>query len=265
MAGNTGKKKVTVDLTTNVGIISFPHLFKGDAVEKDNGELSYECQFLIPKSDRDGVRAILRAIKTVGVAQWGEDNWKKVRNPIRDGDKEAGDLTEDGSTKGEKYPERLGHYFFNARSKKPVGVFDRQRVPIDDSDAVYGGCHVKVAVSFYPYSQQGNHGIGVSLNGVQKMSDGEPFGSSRPSVESMFDLIEDDDEDIEDVDLDDIEDDEPEEEVKTAAKKTAAKKTAAKKATAKKTAAKKAAAPEPDEDEDDLYDDLDDLDEDDDI
>lgn len=236
-------KKHTVDLTTGVTRLSFPHLFAGTEVTKDDGTKSFEGQFLIPKSDRDSVRALLKAIKEVGEAQWGEEKWKKVRQPLRDGDKEADDLTEDGSTKGEKYPERLGHYFFNARSRKPVGVFARDRSPITDADAVYGGCFVKAAISLYPYSISGNHGIGVSLNGVQFIRDGESLGSTRPAVESMFDLI--DDEDIEDVDLD--AEDEEVEEAKPAKKTTAAKKTAAKKAKAK------------DADEDDLYDDLDDI------
>ena len=44
----------------------------------------------------------------------------------------------------------------------------------------------------------GNSGIGVALNGVQKISDGEPFGGGRPSVESMFDMIDSDEDEDED-------------------------------------------------------------------
>lgn len=250
--------KVTVDITTGIGTLSFPHLFKETASTNDKGETVYDCQFIIPKSQRADLRALLVAIKKVGEAKWGE-NWKKVRTPLRDGDAEADDLTEDGSTKRDKYPERLGCYFINARSTKPVGVYDRQRNPIVDASDVYAGCKVKVAITFYPYSNSGNHGIGVGLNGVQKVADGEAIGGGgKPAVESMFDLLEDDD----DLDLDaDLDADEPEEEVKPA-KKTAAKKTAAKKSTAKK---KTKPEPEPldeddldEDDEDDLYDDLDD-------
>lgn len=244
--------KVTVDITTGIGIISFPHLFKETVVKKDDGSDSYETQFIISKSQREDIRALLIAIKKVGEAKWG-DKWKSVRNPLRDGDKEKDDLTEDGSTKGEKYPERLGCFFFNARSTKPVGVYGRDLSPILDAGVVYGGCKAKISVSFYPYSQQGNHGIGVGLNGVQKIADGESFGNARPSVESMFDLLED--EEIDDLDLDAEEAEEEEvEEVKPA------KKAAAKKAPAKKAAAKKVVEVEVDEDEDDLYADLDDED-----
>lgn len=187
-------KNVTrVSLTTGIGVLSFPRVFADTAGKKDDGTPSYDIQILIPKSDKASVRAILRAIKEVGEDKWGS-NWSKVRTPLRDGDKEKDELTEDGSTKEEKYPERLGHYFLNARSTKPVTVVDRQRTPILNSDELYGGCKGKVAVTFYPYSVSGNHGIGVGLDGVQKVSDGEAFGGGgRPAIEAMFDLLDDDD------------------------------------------------------------------------
>lgn len=249
--------RVTVDVTTGIGTLSFPRIFKETAGTNDKGETVYDVQFLIPKSQRDDVRALLLAIKKVGEAKWGA-NWKKVRTPLRDGDKEKDELTEDGSTKGEKYPERLGCYFLNARSTKPIGVYDRQRTPILDSGDIYAGCKAKIAVTFYPYSQAGNHGIGAGLNGVQKIADGEAIGGGgKPSVESMFDLLDEDD----DLGLDEADDLDTEvEETPPPAKKAAAKRPAAKKAAAKK------AEPEPEvldeEDEDDMYADLDDLDDD---
>jgi hypothetical protein len=249
------KNRVTVDVTTGIGTLSFPHVFASTASKNDKGETVYDIQFIIPKSQREDVRALLVAIKKVGEAKWGA-NWKKVRTPLRDGDAEKDELTEDGSTKGDKYPERLGCYFLNARSTKPVGVYDRQRNPIVSADDLYGGCKGKIAVTFYPYSTSGNHGIGVGLNGIQKIADGEAFGGGRPSVESMFDLLdEDDDLGLDDADIEEEVEEEPEPPKRTA-----------KKAPAKKAAAKKAAPkpePEPEEDEDDLYDDLDDLDDDD--
>lgn len=248
------KQKVTVDLTTGVGTLSFPRLHPDTVQPNDKGENVYECQILIPKTSKKELKALLSAIKTVGEAQFG-DNWRKVRNPLRDGDKEADELTTDGSTKGDKYPERLGHYFMTARSKRPVVVVDRDRDVIHDSTVVYGGCKGRMSVQFYPYSTAGNHGIGASLNGVQKVSEGEPFGAGPKAAETMFDILDDED----DVDLDeDFADDEDEEE------EAPVKKAPAKKAAAKKTPAKRK-KPEPEEiDEDDLDDD-DDLDIDDDI
>jgi hypothetical protein len=197
MAGKTSEQKVTVDLTTGIGTLSFPHVFESTRSKNDKDEPIYDIQIIIPKSQTGDIKAIIEAVKTVGEAKWG-DKWKKVRQPLRDGDKEKDDFLDDGSTKGDKYPERLGCFFLNARSTKPVAVVNRSRDPITNPDEVYGGCKGKISVSFYPYSSNGNTGIGCSLNGVQKVSDGEPFGNARPSVENMFDMLEGEDEDGED-------------------------------------------------------------------
>jgi hypothetical protein len=264
------KQRVTQDITTGIGTLSFPHVFSQTAGTNDKGEPVFDIQFIIPKSQREDVRAILRAIKTVGEAKWGA-NWKKVRTPLRDGDAEAEELTEDGSTKGAKYPERLGCYFLNARSSKPVGVYDRMLTPITDPENLYGGCKGKISVTFYPYSTNGNHGIGVGLNGVQKIAEGTPFGNARPTVESMFDVLDEndleelgltDDDGLDPTDLDemhldadlDVDDDLDEEPTPPPAKRAAAKKAPAKRAAAKKAAP--APVEDDEDDEADLYDDL---------
>lgn len=188
----SSKNDKRVDLRSGVGTLSFPHIFKETVSKNDDGDARYETQFLIPKSNVEDVKAILTAVREVAEAKWG-DNWKSVNSPLRDGDKEAKLLTEDGSTRAEKYPERLGHYFLNARSARPVGVVDRERTPIVEPSEVYAGCKARLNVTFYPYIAKGNQGVGVGLNGVQKVADGEAFGGGAPSVESMFDMLGDDD------------------------------------------------------------------------
>lgn len=241
MAGNGNHKKISV--TTGIGTISFPHLFESTKSKNDKGEDSYDVQIIIPKSDRESLKAIMSAIKEVAQDRWG-DNWRKVRNPLRDGDREADEMTDDGQTKGAKYPERLGCYFLNARSSKPVGVVDRARVPITNPNDIYGGCKGKLAVTFYSYATNGNSGVAAGLDGVQKVADGEPFGGGRPTLESMFDVLDDDDFEGEDgfTDLDE----------------KPSKKSGKKSAKGEKSGKKSAKKPKPEEGEDDLYDDLDD-------
>lgn len=193
-------KKHNVDMTTGIGTLSFPKVFADTKGTKDDGTPSYEIQIIIPKSDKKAARDLLKAIVEVGEAEWGE-RWKSVNNPLRDGDKEKDKIAEDGQTYGEKYPERLGCYFINARSQRPVAVVDRQGSPISDSSLLYGGCKGRISVSFYPYANNGNVGIGAGLNGVQKIADGEPFGGTAPAVEQMFDEI-----DLDDLDLDEADD-----------------------------------------------------------
>jgi hypothetical protein len=91
-SGKTGKNSKRVSLTTGAGIICFPRVFKATAGTKDDGTPSYDIQILIPKTDRASVRAVMLAIKEVGEDTWG-DNWKRVRPPLRDGDKEKDELT----------------------------------------------------------------------------------------------------------------------------------------------------------------------------
>lgn len=235
-----------VDVTTGVGTLSFPRVFKETAGKNDRGEVVYDVQILLPKSDKAGIKKLLDAMREVGEAKWG-DKWKAVNKPLRDGDKEKDDLTKDGSTKGEKYPERLGCYFINARSTRPVGVYGRDLTPIVEPDEVYGGCKGKVSVTFYPYAREGNFGIGAGLNGVQKISDGDALGGGgTPAVEAMFEAVDGDDDDL-------YEDEEVEE--APAPKRRPAKKAATKK--------KKKAEPAPvEDDEDDLYEDDEDIDDD---
>ena len=198
MAGKPNR--VTVDITTGVGTISFPKVFESTKAtkKKDDGTEvdSYEIQILIPKTDREACEALIKAYAKVAKAEWG-DNWKEVGSPIRDGDKEAKLLTSDGQSKrGDKYPERAGHIFINARSQRPIAVVDKTNTPITKPTEMYGGCKGRISVTFYPYNQKGNIGVAAALNGVQKIADGEPFGGGAPAVDTMFDLLEDADDDM---------------------------------------------------------------------
>lgn len=190
-------EKKTVQMTTGVGTLSFPKVFKETASVGKDGKKTYEIQIIISKKDKKSIKEILEALRVVGEAKWG-DRWKGVNSPLRDGDKEKDELAEDGKTKGEKYPERLGCFFLNARSTRPVGVYDRDNVLIDDSNEIYGGAKGKIAVEFFPYSKEGNTGIAASLLGVQKTGDGESFGASAPDVASMFTPLGDDEDGLSD-------------------------------------------------------------------
>lgn len=187
------QKFKTEDVSTGIGTFSFPKVFKETAGKNDEGETVYNIQLIIPKSDTETIKAIHKAVKSVAQDRWG-DNWDKVRHPLRDGDAEKDELTENGQTKGDVYPERLGCFFINASSKRPVGVYDRNLDPILESGDLYAGSKGKLAINFYSYATRGNQGVAAGLNGVQKTGEGEPLGGGgKPAVESMFDIIEGDD------------------------------------------------------------------------
>ena len=68
----------------------------------------------------------------------------------------------------------------------PPEVVDKMGNPIINHSEVYSGIYGRVNVSFYPYMYGRKKGIGCSLNAVQKLEDGEPLGSTRPTAAQAF-------------------------------------------------------------------------------
>lgn len=166
--------------------LSFPYLFEKRQNE-DGSEGKYEACLLIDKNDKDTIACIEKAIeaaKARGLKEkWAGKLPKKLQLPLNDGDDRDDEL--DG------FPD---HMYINAKSKTRPNVVDKNLCKIMDPEEVYAGCYVIAAISLYPYNTNSN-GIGVSLDSIMKVKDGEPF-AGKPSAESDFGEIEfDDDED----------------------------------------------------------------------
>jgi hypothetical protein len=86
--------------------------------------------------------------------------------------------------------------FLNANSKNAPGVVDKDLNVILDSEEFYSGCWGRVSVNFFPYDSAGNRGVGVGLNNVQKLKDGERLGGARATAENDFDDDFEDEEDF---------------------------------------------------------------------
>ena len=77
-----------------------------------------------------------------------------------------------------------------AKNEYKPYVVNRILEPIEESEnEVYGGCVCNASVTLYIYHKV-YKGIGVQLNGIQKVKDGEPFGAARLAVEDMFEEID---------------------------------------------------------------------------
>lgn len=169
---------------TGKGRLSYAYVW--EPREQDGQEPKYSVSFLIPKYDKETLKkfnAALEAAKAKGAAKkWEGKIPTNLKLPLRDGDEEADE-------KGEAY---LGHFFFNATSKDAPGIVDAQRNPIFDKAEVYSGCYARLSVSLYPYNTNGNRGVAVGLNHIQKIADGEPLGGARGKAENEFDDWDDD-------------------------------------------------------------------------
>jgi len=187
----------TTKLVTGKVRLSYAKVW--EAEPDDNGNLWYSTAILIPKEDKTTLskyKTIVETLKEQAKAKYGGKLPKEFHIPLRDGDEEA-------EEKGEAYE---GHYFFNAKSKnkpgiaKPIGKDADGKTrfqEITDTTEVYSGCYAKVSVNFYLFDTKGKKGIGVGLNNIVKVQDGDFLGG-RSSVNDDF-ANEDFDEDIEDI------------------------------------------------------------------
>ena len=82
--------------------------------------------------------------------------------------------------------------------KKPTISFwpvivDNFRNPITDPGEVYSGCYGRAALNFYGYNSNGKKGISAGLLSIQKLSDGEPFGTVGSADDFADDFKDEDD------------------------------------------------------------------------
>ena len=150
------------------GRVSYEHIMTAAAPQNNpNADKVYSCALLIDKNDTETVKAIEAAIAAATVAgkekKWGGTVPRKLATPLTDGD-------------DQEREEYAGMVYFNCKSKRRPGVMGRDKQPITDPEEVYSGMWAILSVNFYPYSVTGNNGVGVGLNAVLKVADGEPLG-----------------------------------------------------------------------------------------
>ena len=174
----------TTKVKTGKVRICYVHLF-----EKYDKSNKYQARFLIDKEDKETLNCIKKAIeaaKADGKTRlWGGKLPGSYRGPLCDGD-----------AMEEPQPEYAGCYYLTAKTNRKPQVVDLNRDDIFDDEEVYPGCYVRATLVFFPYNNEGK-GVGVLLNNVQKLDDGERIGGSASSAAEDFD----DDDELEDDDL----------------------------------------------------------------
>ncbi|PQA60155.1 DUF2815 family protein [Siphonobacter curvatus] len=159
-------------VVTGLARLSYAHVWEPQASVEDGGKPKYSTNVIISKDDTVTIAKIKAAIDAEIEAGMqskfqGKINKAQFHNPLRDGDIERPDD-----------PTYENAYFLNASSTTKPYIVDRNVEPILDRTEVYSGCNAKVSVNFYPFAVNGKKGIGCGLNGLQKISDGEPLGGT---------------------------------------------------------------------------------------
>lgn len=158
---------------------SYVNVFKARSFQQGQDE-KYSICLLIDKKDKatlNKIKAAIEAAKKQGIAdKWGGKLPANLKLPLRDGDAERADEAE----------EYTGMFFINANSNQKPGIVDENLNEILDPTEVYSGCYGRASINFFPFNSNGNKGIAVGLNNIQKLSDGEPLGAARASAEDDF-------------------------------------------------------------------------------
>lgn len=158
------------------------YLHWAEPKETPSGDLKFSVSLLIPEDDKENLAFIQTAIKEA-IKKGVDDNKfsraqsKSLRLPLRNGTEEH-----ESGARGKEYD---GHFFLNANSNRQPGVVDEKRQPIIDVNDFYSGCYCHAHVNFFPYNTAGNRGIGVGLNNLMKVKDGDRL-DGRKSAEDAF-------------------------------------------------------------------------------
>ena len=175
-------KKIS-DTNIRLGLVRFAYLHVFDRrINVDGKPGKYEAVCIFPKSDTEMVTLFneaFEAAKQVGVAtKWGGKLPKNLTGGLRDGDEKDDPAFE-------------GCWYFNAKSNNAPGLRVKEGndvLEVLDTSDIYSGCYGCVTVNLFPYSTGGNNGVGVGLNTLIKIEDGERLSGGRTADQDFSDL-----------------------------------------------------------------------------
>lgn len=159
--------------------LSYVNVFTPTAMN-DNDEPKYNLCILISKDDTatlDKIKKAIEAAKIEGKAKLADKNGRipnNIKLPLRDGDEDRPDE-----------PACEGMFFINCSSKRKPGIVDLDLNPILDQEELYSGCYGRVSINFYAFNTNGNKGIAVGLNNIQKLAEGERLAGGSSADEDF--------------------------------------------------------------------------------
>jgi hypothetical protein len=150
---------------------------------EEGKEPQYSCTFVYDKADKR-LAKLKAAIEEVAAAKFGAKAKQmlekgQLRSPLRDGD----DSTND---------DFAGKLFITCRSTDKPEVVDADAEPVFSSTDIYSGMVARADVYLFSYDKAGNKGVGVILNSVQKLADGDRKSGRRTASEAFGDLDDED-------------------------------------------------------------------------
>ena len=168
---------------------SFCHIFEPQEPQ-GGGDPKYSVTLLIPKADKATLGKINQAMDEA------RENFckrnganalpQKYNHTLHDGD----GVRDSGDPYG---PECKDCYVITVSSKQKPVIVDNMRNPVTDPGEVYSGCYGRASINFYGYNSNGKKGVSAGLLSVQKLHDGEPFGTVGSADDFADDYKDEDD------------------------------------------------------------------------
>lgn len=175
--------KTTLGSKENLVRFSYVHV---DTPRIDpSGNENYSVQILLPKAAKDQYDRLQKAIDLELKKMFTDKGQKippKAHHPVKDGDT-------DTKLNGDSYPpECKNHWVLNAKTsasnRKPL-VVDAKNKIVHDPGFLRSGDYGCVQIALYGYTA-GSGGVGVGLENLQKVRDGEPLGGGADNPASVF-------------------------------------------------------------------------------
>jgi len=167
--------------------LSFPNIFKPkqgtDSSGQPSGEPKYSAVFLLDKvTNKDDIARLTTSAVFTKQEKWQGKAVNLTGKSIRDGsEKEATD----------GYGSKV--VFVSAANTKRVTVVGRKLEPLVESDGkVYAGCYVNAELRCWAQDNGFGKRINWSLQKIQFVRDGEPFGEKQTPVDQAFKSLDDD-------------------------------------------------------------------------
>jgi len=152
-------------------------------IEPSSLSKKYEANVLIPKSDKVTYNKMLKAIEVAKEIAKGKKWGGKIPPKLKSEGFQDGDEKYDSN--GDPDAVYADHWYLVARNKDLPFLCDKNRVVIEPKE-VYSGCYGIASVNFFGYEFEGSKGIGVGLNGIQFLRDGEPLGGGGGNAANDF-------------------------------------------------------------------------------
>jgi hypothetical protein len=182
----------------------------GDAKFSFNGICSDESKIEITKDDKSKVLLphtdFQKVIDKVCRDKWGKTPANLVLYAYNRADKEVGARGAKVNEDGDYYDGYTADTMFFAAATKVVDapegilIIDQKREPLPASKGhPVNGDYVNAVINVFAFEYEGKKGLSASLEGIQYLRKGEPFGAPKADKSAFDDELEDEDEDENDI------------------------------------------------------------------